>query len=217
MPSPSNLSLAALLSRARTAFTNAAAPDVQAALAPYGLDAERLADLLALVDTAEARAGAQATEIGEQYTATARVGEARGALDALLGRHRQLARLAHRRGTPAYRALALDGRVADAHDALAAQADTFYRVLATTPDLAAPLAPLRVDAAAIAEGQGAVERLRTALAEQARETGEAQQATAARETAVGALRGAFSDFVAVAKIALADTPQMRERLGLLER
>lgn len=210
--------LADLVSRARIAFTNARAEsDIGAALTPFGYTAERLDDLLDLVGDVEVRTATQGREYGEQYAATTAAEAARAALEALFARHRQIARIVYRRGTDAYRGLALDGRVADATAALVAQAGTFYRILADSPDLAGPLAALTLDAAAIADGLARVEAVQAAVAAQAKETGEAQRATAERDDAATRLRAAYADFVAIAKLALSEMPQARERLGLLER
>ena len=52
---------------------------------------------------------------------------------------------------------------------------------------------------------------------QANETGQAQQATATRNAAAAHLAGWMREFTATVKVALADHPQMRERLAILER
>lgn len=218
MPTPANLPLADLVSRARTAFTNAASDaEAGAALAPFGYTSARLGEMLDLVEDVEARMAGQSREYGEQYAATSAAEAARADLKALYSRHRQLARLAHARGSDGYRTLGLDGSLPARDEALLSQASTFYRHLQEAPDVAATLAPFTVDAAALAEGRAKVEAVQAANAAQARETGDAQRATTVRDERAGALRAAYSDFVAVAKLALASLPQVRERLGLLER
>ena len=57
----------------------------------------------------------------------------------------------------------------------------------------------------------------TAQAAQIKETGEAQAATREHDDAVAALRGFMSDFYCVAEVATEDQPQLREKLGMLER
>lgn len=218
MTSPNRLPLADLLAQARTAFTNAAEDaDAKAALAPFGYTEARLDDLLDLVEDVEAKNASQDAEYGEQYAATRAAEAARADLEALFGRHRQLARLAHKRGTDTYRALGLDGKLPDGESALADRADRFYRMLHERPELAATLAPFTIDAAALADGRAKVEAVQAANASQANETGDAQRATTVRDDAANRLRAAYSDFVAVAKLALSTMPQVRERLGLLER
>ena len=214
---PARLPLAALVSRARTAFTNAQSdPEAAPALAPYGFPEAHLDALLDLVEDVEARMATQAREYGEQYAATSAAERARADLDALFVRHRQTARLRHRRGSDTYRTLGLDGTLPQRGDAVLAQADTFYRLLEQDTALAATLTPM-IDAAAIAGARQAVEAVKAANATQAKETGDAQRATTHRDDAAGRLRAAYSDFVATARLALSGMPQARERLGLLER
>lgn len=217
MPAPTSLPLADLVSRARTAFTNARA-DAEAApaLASYGYTDAALDALLDLTEDVEARMATQAREYGEQYAATSAAAAARADLEALYTRHRMGARIRHKRGTDAYRALGLDGTLPQRGDAVLAQADTFYRLLEQDTALAATLAPM-LDAAAIAGGRAAVEAVKAANATQAKETGDAQRATTHRDDAANRLRAAYSDFVATARLALSEMPQVRERLGLLER
>lgn len=218
MTSPNRLPLADLLAKSRTAFTNAAEDaDAKAALAPFGYTEARLDDLLDLVEDVETKSATQAAEYGEQYAATSAAEAARADLEALFGRHRQIARLAHRRGTDAYRALGLDGSFPTRDAEVMAQASTFYRMLQDRPDVAAALVPFTLDAAALAEGRAKVEAVQAADAAQAAETGDAQRATTVRDDAANRLRAAYSDFVAVAKLALSGMPQVRERLGILER
>ena len=66
-------------------------------------------------------------------------------------------------------------------------------------------------------GSSAPESAQTADVTQAAETGEAQRATVSAATAEADLRAHAAELAAVAKLALADKPQLREKLGLLER
>lgn len=53
--------------------------------------------------------------------------------------------------------------------------------------------------------------------QQKKETGEAQEATGIRDNALDKLAHWLSDFRAVAKVALDDSPQQLEKLGILAR
>ena len=207
-----------LLTRTRTGLTNARdTPDILAALTPFGYDEVRLNEGLGLVDAAEAEAERQEREYADQYNASNRLEEEAAALRAMYVRHVKLARVAFPAGTEGHVALSLRGERAKGIDGLRAQARSFYRAIEASPDLQAALAPLTVDAAAVTAGLAQVEAVESARVAQQKETGEAQRATHTRDDAVAELRGFWTDFTRVAKIALEDQPQLREVLGLLER
>lgn len=125
--------------------------------------------------------------------------------------------MAFKPGTPAYPTLKLTGKRARTMASLLKETRAFYATITGTPDIQTALSAYTVDAGAVADAQAQIAVLDTALAAQAKETGEAQMATRTRDTAVAELRGYFSDFVAVAKIATEGTPRLREKLGLIER
>ena len=52
---------------------------------------------------------------------------------------------------------------------------------------------------------------------QEKEKGEAQAATKARDAAIDELQDWLSDYLAIAKVALEDNPQLLEGLGVLVR
>lgn len=207
-----------LLTRARTGFTNARdTPDILAALTPFGYDEIRLDEGLALVDTAEAEAERQQQEYAEQYVASNQLAEEVGALRAMYVRHVKLARVAFAPGSGGYVTLGLRGRRAETMPGLLAEARSFYRAIEGSADLQAAMAALTVDAAAVTAGLDQAGAVEAAQVAQQKEMGEAQRATRTRDDAAAELSGFWRDFMRVAEIALADQPQLREVLGLLER
>lgn len=211
-----DLPLADLAARVRVLFSGAhTTPEIVALVTPFGYDAAALDAALDLVEDVEALTTAQRAEYADQFAATGAARTAFAALEALYTRHRSLARLSHPRSSEAYRALALAGRAPNDAAGLLRAAESFYGVAETRPDLAATIRTL--DAAALDDARAHRTALRAALDAQAKESSEAQRATALRDDAVARLRARAADFAAIAKIALAGTPQLRERLGLLER
>ena len=216
MPSFSSLPLPSLTAAARTLYTNARDDAaIAAALTPYGYALPDYDAGLALTTEVEAAISAQRAEYADQYAATATAAQAAADLEARYSRHRQTARLAHPRGSSGYAALDLTGDLPDAAPALIRSAATFYDTLAARPDLATPVRGL--DPAAVTDAQALVTAARDAATAQDAETGEAQRATATRDEAVARLRAQAAELTAVAKLALADAPQLREKLGILER
>lgn len=217
MAAPSQLPLPELLARAHTFFANLQTDDETGALlADFGYDADAVTDALALIESVQAAETTQKLEYAEQYAATRALAEAVEALRVPYVRHVRLARVVFDRNTFGHDLLGLAGNRADAPAALAAQARTFYAGV-TNEAVADALARVRITAETAAEQTARIGAVESALAAQRRETGEAQQATRARDVEEARLRSVLSDASEVAKIALADRPQMRERLGLLER
>ena len=216
MPAFSSLNTSALVASARALSPGVRdTPDALSALADYGYTASDVDAGLDLVESAEDEAGHQQAEYAEQYAATEAAQTAVAEMEALFVRHRTLARLAHARGSDGYRGLGLTGRLPGRAPELVAAASTFYRALSDTPALATGVRGLAP--AAVADGLARVKAARASMDAQSRETGEAQQATAAQDAAVVRLRAHASEMARVATLALGDRPQLRESLGLLER
>jgi len=210
------LSDLAARARARALYSGARDHrDVAALLEPYGYDADDYEHGLDLVEDLDDHAADQMREYAEQYAATAKASAALAAVEVLYARHRRLARLRHRRDSAGYRALALAGRIPDSDAGLVAAAGTFYRALTDDPALGDGIRGLTP--AAVADGRARVETARVAMDTQARETGEAQIATRLRDDTVARLRAHAAELAGTAKEALADAPQLREALGLMER
>lgn len=191
-------------------------PEVAALLLPYQIEVEdEVAEGLALVEEVQAAMGHQRAEAAEATAATAAATAALTVLEVGYVRLRKLVRAVHKPGTPGYAALVLPGGVPDADPALIADTATVYRAAQENPALVAGLRG--VTRATIEEGLARVEAARAAEAAQARESGEAQRATNLRNSAEARLRALAAEVAAVTEVALADAPQLREVVGLLER
>ena len=216
MPAFSRLSVDELVSATNTLYVNARdTPEIAEALARYKITPEMLdhgvALRQALVDAARARSAeeadaARATAVVQDLAAEVRDG---------LTVDRDLARLDHPRGSDGYRALKLAGSPPADRDAMLGLARRFYGTAQDRPDLAAPVPSLSPES--ITAALALVADAETADAAQDKEEGEAQRATSVRDAAADALRAHASRTAAVADRALADRPQLRELLGLLER
>lgn len=210
--------IADLVSRARTALTNAGADkDLAAALLPYGYDPDKLGEGTALVNALAAAQAAQSREYGEQFEATEDAEDAFEAARAVYMRHVAISRIAFEGDTSLTGALGLRGDRADDRPGLMAQARTYYTNALASAEALADLGALNVDRVSLEAGEAALNAAALAAAVQTEETGEAQEATVVRDAAARVLAAWLARFFKVAKVACDGQPQLRERLGLLER
>lgn len=211
------LSLAQLVPAARDLFTGARDnAEIAGLLAdPYGFTADDYTTGLALVEEVQSLDAAQKREYGEQFAATARAQQTAAELEGLFVAHRRLARIRHTSGSDGYRTLGLVGGVADTRSDLIKQADNFYRMIESTPALVDGIRGLTPQA--VANGRALVAEAEAADQAQTTETGDAQRATVTRDDAISRLRASARELAEVAKIALADRPQLQESLGLRQR
>ena len=204
------------LSRVRTALVNARdEAAVQALMGPMGYDKPEIGEGLALVDEAEREAREADTERAESKAATRTAGTARAKVRQTHTRLTKLARTVFDEGSAGWETLRLSGKRPTGSVAeRLAEARRFYEALLADAKLLAGLAVRSVTAADAERGLADVEAAVAAGAVQTAEAGEAQVATAERDTAVEAVAGYWEDFSDVAAVALEDEPQLQEVLGM---
>ncbi|WPP49483.1 hypothetical protein [Catalinimonas niigatensis] len=92
------------------------------------------------------------------------------------------------------------------------QASYFYDKVSS---YVAPLAPFGLTAEALAQGQAMVEAVASTRNQRIMRKGEAEEATRLRDQSIKDLKAWMSEFRIMAKIALKDSPQLLESLGIL--
>ncbi len=206
------------LARVRKALVNARDETaVQDLMGPMGYDKAEIADGLVLVEVAEREAREADTERAESRAATRTAGQARAKVKQTHARLTKLARTVFDEGSVGWETLRLTGRRPNGAVAeVLAEARRFHEALLADPALLEALAKRRVTAADAERGLVDVEAAVAAGAAQTVEAGEAQVATAERDTAVEAVAGYWEDFSDVVDVALEDAPQLRETLGMKE-
>ncbi len=206
------------LSRVRKALVNARDEKaVQSLMGAMGYDKSEIEEGLALVDVAEREAREADTERAESRAATRTAGQARAKVKQTHARLTKLARTVFDEGSAGWETLRLTGRRPDGAAAeVLAEARRFHEALLADPALLEALAVRKVTAADAERGLADVEAAVAAGAVQLAEAGEAQVATAERDTAVEAVAGYWEDFYDVAAVALEERPQRREVLGMQE-
>ena len=189
-------------------------PDIAAALEVFGYDAATLQEGQDLLIAARSRYDAQIREYGEQHAATQAFKEATKQADKTYSTHRRLAKIAFKQDPQRQTDLRLNDRKPSAFNPWYEQARHFYTALLADTDAQTRLARYRITLDVLQTAQGEVTQAFALNSSQEREKGEAQSATQDRDGAVEALDEWLSEFKAIARIALDETPQLLEALNL---
>jgi hypothetical protein len=189
-------------------------PLISAALAQFGFDDGRIQEGVALLTAAEAAQAAQVQGYSEQYTATATLKSAWAAADKRYSAHRTLARLAFQSEPDRQATLLLHIPKKPTLDAWVGQTGVFYQNLLGDDEMLAAMARYNVTAVDLEAAQTAVQQVAALNAAQEKRKARAQQGTRQRDAALDALHTWYVEFRTVARLALADDPQLLEALGL---
>ena len=207
-----------LVSKSRIALTNARnEADLQAVLQPFGYDPVRLDEGLALVEAVQEEVYGRESQYAERSMATDTLQGQEAAVRAAYVRHVKLARVAFEPETPGYTRLTLAGRRSRNRAAWMAQARQFYDTLLDDAALLQTTSAYTLDQQTAEATRAALDAVEAAQLKQVKETSKARQATRRRDEAVAALRRYMKDFRRIAKIATEPHPQLREKMGMVER
>jgi hypothetical protein len=208
-------SIAHFIESSRLLIENAiGVPEVAAVLAGFGYDSARLAEGSRLWARAQELVQRQVREYGEQYQASADAEAAREAFESAYMKALKVARVAFSDDALAAGALKLYGPRRQNIAGLLEQAATFYANLRADPKLSAKLQRFGYTADRLATEAALLEALRGKLQAQAKETGEAQSATAERDAALAALDAWTGDLRAICKVAFYGQADEQQKLGL---
>jgi len=209
------VNLANFFSGAALAIANAQNhPDIAAALDSLGYDAATLQEGQARLDTALNLHTTQIKEYGEQHAATQIFNQTFAQADKNYSNLRRLAKIAFKGDAQRQTTLRLNDRKPKAFNPWHQQARSFYAALLTDSEAQTRLARYKITLATIQAGQSQVEQVFALNSRQQQEKGKAQNATQQRDQAIKSLSEWLSDFKTVARIALADRPQLLEALNL---
>jgi hypothetical protein len=127
--------------------------------------------------------------------------------------HRKKAKIVFRDRPDALRRLQLDTPVQSSYIGWIEQVKAFYAALLSEPDLLKQLSNLKVDDVQVADARKQIGTVEHCRADYLREKGESEDATQQKDNALRDMERWMSDFYAVARIALEDSPQLLEALG----
>jgi len=191
--------------------------ELQPMLAEYGYTPEKLAEGKTLLEKTVTLTVAHKKEYGDQYQATDELGEKSEKAYRPYMRFVKIARIAFAGEPGAWTALGLAGERKESYSGLQAQFNQFYANLLSNEEWLAKMAVYGVTTEKLTAGQALVNEVEEAMNRQKTEMGEAQEATRLRDEAADALQEWYSDFIAIARIALEDKPQYLEMLGIVAK
>ena len=207
-----------LLSDAQVAIDNTLNnPEILNAIKDFGYTSAKIQQGKALYNAAAAAQLAQTAEAGDQVAATATLNDAWEAARKSYMRFVKVARVALKNDAGASTQLDLKGDRKRSLSGWLAQATQFYNNALSNKSVLLALKEFGITEPKLKAGLNELKAVETANLAQEKEKGEAQAATQKRDAALDALQDWLSDYLAIAKIALEDNPQLLEGLGVLQR
>lgn len=212
-----NQSIDSKLLFAQNAINNALAiKEISSPLALFGYNQQRLKEGEKLYTKASELQIKQVKEYGEQYEASNVLHLTRAMANKTYMVHVKIARVALRNNPETNASLQLTGNRKDSLSGWLKQAKAFYTNALNTPKVITALAKFGIDKKQLEAGSALVSDLENSFNAQLKEKGEAQIATQERDEALDDMQDWMSDFIAIARIALASEPQLLEMLGIVE-
>ena len=215
---PIDRSIHTLLSQAQLAIDNALNnPKILRYLADFGYTSAKVQQGKKLYNIAVAAQLAQQTEAGGQVSATTVVNEAWEDAKKTYSRMVKVARVAFKRDSGVAVQIDLNGTRKKSLSGWMAQANQFYKSALGDKAILSGLKEFGITDQKLKAGLAELALIETANLVQEKEKGEAQAATQTRDAALDELQDWLSDYLAIAKVALEEDPQLLEGLGILVR
>ena len=204
------------LSGVTTALTNAADTEIATLLANRSYTKSVIDQKKVELNSLKELVKNQTKEYGDQYQSTMNYNEAVATLHPKYIEHLIISRIVFKNNVAAKTTLGLKGTRKRSTSSYCKQAELFYKGATENNDYKASLAPKGITDAELQTGKTGYENLSDLAAKQAKETGEAQGATATRDNAIDDFATWYSEFKTIGTIALSTKPQLREKLGWKE-
>ncbi len=215
---PIDRSIDTLLSDAQLAIDNALNnPKVLEYLSDFGYTKAKIQQGKQLYNTAAAAQLAQQAEAGGQISATTEVNEAWETAKKSYMRFLKVARVAFKRNSGVATQLDLSGTRKKSLSGWMAQAQQFYKNALGDQVVLSELKEFGITEPKLKAGLAELAVIEQANLVQEKEKGEAQAATEKRDAALDELQDWLSDYLAIAKVALEEEPQLLEGMGVLVR
>ena len=218
MASRTKLTDAETLEQYRIALENAETQsEIAAIMAELGYDSTAIAEGKALLEETRNAYNLNKTEDDESSAAYANFTNKKVQLEDTYSIHRKKAKVVFRNDAVTAEKLSITGSMPRSYVKWLETAKKFYSVAATDTEIQGKLARLKISAEDITAANTLTAELEQARAEYLREKGESQDATKAKDEAFAKIDDWMSEFYAVARIGLEDSPQLLEALGKVVR
>jgi hypothetical protein len=192
-------------------------PEIQEKMTPFGYSPEKIAQGLTLLDKTKRLIALQVGNYGDQYFAT---DELDRKWDKEYGRYMvtvKVVRVAFRKRTDMLAKLKVTGERKRSLSGWLNDARIMYANILDTPEALTVMAQYGYSPEKLADELAAVDEVELLHSKRLAEKGEAQQTTVERDKAIDELCNWYSDFRAIARIALFDTPQLLEAIGIVKK
>lgn len=188
--------------------------DILSSLAKYGYDEQKIKAGKKILEEARELFNKQKVEYSEQYEASSNLLKAHKAAKKVYNKSIKVARVAYAEDVKAWKTLMLGGKRKNGYAGWLVQADAFYNniVEITSPGKGIFEYGYTVDK--LKKEKELVDNVREAILIQRKETGEAQESTEKRDSKLNELDEWLEKFVKITRIALEDSPQLMEVLGI---
>ena len=191
-------------------------PTILAAVEPFGYSEERIrTEGLAMYTQTQTEFLNFQKEYGEQYTAYGEMSELWDKNHNIYMPILKLSRIALKNQSGALRSLRATGSRNRSITGFISDAKILYGNLLSQPEFLDTMSRFGVTAATLTEAQEQLAVLERAHVKYFKEKGEAQDQTVKRDRMYDQLYDWYSDFRAVLRIALNDSEQMLEKLGIV--
>lgn len=200
----------------KLAFANALLPEIFNPMLAVGYTVERINGMKAKLDTLEMLAQVKTKEYADQSEEQDKFDEKKAEISTVFVRHISLARILFIDDVHSRVSLSLDGSTPRLFSSWKQTITNFYGQLTTQPELLAKASTVGITATVVNDQKNAINELEAIKECLKKETGEAQAATDARDSAFDEVYPLYVEYIKYAKIVLPDN-QMLEALGVRVR
>jgi hypothetical protein len=192
-------------------------PEIQSKMTPFGYSPEKIAQGLTLLNKAKHLTATQVGNYGDQYNATDEVDKLWAENYAKYMVTVKVTRVAFKDRPDLLVKFRLTGRRSRSLSGWLNDARIMYANILETSEALTILNQYGYSAERLTAERDAVEEVEAMHSMRLGAKGEAQQSTVERDKAVDEICNWYSDFRAIARVALYDAPQQLEALGIVKK